>query len=108
MNGTERDLAAALRREEHELDPRIAARIAAARRQALAAPRPLWIQRWFAPAAGAAVLAGVLGVGVFLPQARLVSEPEAVPAGQVAENPEFYQDLDFYLWLADSDMGNHG
>jgi len=107
MNETERELSAVLRREEHSLEPRTLARIAAARRHALAAPRPAWIQRWFAPVAGAAVLAGVLGVGVFLPQLG-VQPDAAAPAEQVAENPEFYQDLDFYLWLADSDMGDHG
>jgi hypothetical protein len=108
MNGTERELAAALRREEHELDARTVARISAVRREALSAPHPPWIQRWFAPAAGAAVLAGVLGIGVFLPQSPLVTEPQRPSPEQVAENPEFYQDLDFYLWLADSDLGNHG
>ena len=106
MNDTERELGTALRREEQLLDGRIAARIAAARRHALAAPQPPWIQRWFAPMAGAAVLASVLGVAVLMPPQD--AAPEGAAPGQVAENPEFYQDLDFYLWLAESDMGNHG
>jgi hypothetical protein len=106
MNETERELATALRREEYQLDSRTLGRIAEARHRALAAPRQAWIRRWYAPVAGAAVLAGVLGVAVFLPQSA--TTPERPTAEQVAENPEFYQDLDFYLWLADSDMGSHG
>lgn len=106
MNETERELAAALRREEQGLDARLAARIAAARAHALAHPPMSWLQRWFAPAAGVAVLAGVFGIGVLLPPQRVDPAPAGVE--KVADNPEFYQDLDFYLWLAESDLGDHG
>ena len=106
MNNSEPELAALLRSEERSLDDHTVARIAMARRRALAAPRPAWIRRWYAPVAGTAVLAGVLGIAVLLPPQN--AAPERPRAEKVAENPEFYQDLDFYLWLADSEMGSHG
>jgi hypothetical protein len=31
-----------------------------------------------------------------------------VQGSQQGDNPELYRDLDFYLWLAESDMGRHG
>ena len=52
------------------------------------------------------MLATVVGVAVLMPRTETPS-----PAGsseQLVESPEFYRDLDFYLWLAESDMGHHG
>ena len=106
MNDTERELGAALRRTEQHIDPHLYTRIAAARAYALAQPHEPWLRRWLAPVAGVAVLAGVLGIGVLLPLQR--AEPERAVAEDAVEDPEFYQDLDFYLWLAESDMGSHG
>ena len=100
----EREMGAALRQQEQQLDSRLASRIASARRNALTAARPPWYSNLLAPALGAAVLAGVLGVTV-LPSIESVS-PGA--DDQTAENIDFDQDLDFYLWVADQDEGSHG
>lgn len=108
MNDTERELSAALRREEQALPPRTLARIAGARQAALQTqPRHAWLPRLLAPAMGAAVLAGALGIAVFLPQ----QAPQATvspDAAALSEDPELYRDLDFYIWLAESDMGSDG
>ena len=105
MSDFERELSAALRSEEQHIDPRLAARLAAARHGALAAVRPAWYHNLLAPVIGAAVLAGVLGIAV-LPSI------DATGPGvddQTAENIDFDQDLDFYLWVADQqDEGSHG
>lgn len=106
MNNNDEQMGTALREEERQLDARVTARIAAARRRALAHPVQPWLQHWMAPMAGAAVLAGVLGVGVLLP--GQLAEPEQTATVRAVENPEFYQDLEFYLWLADAGVGDHG
>ncbi len=95
-----------LRRQEASLQPGLLARIAAARIHALrAAQLPWW--RLHAPALGGAVLATVLAVSVLLPvrQGWLQAPPDSrVSASQ---DTTFYDNLDFYLWLADSEMGTH-
>ena len=104
MSDFERELGAALRREEQELDSRLAARIAAARNGALSAVRPAWYQNLLVPALGAAALAGVLALPVLPAFENVVTGVD----DQTAENVEFDQDLDFYLWLAEQDEGSHG
>ena len=54
---------------------------------------------------GAAVLASALGIAVLMPQQ---AETPYVNTRPEADAPELYRDLDFYLWLAESDMGRHG
>lgn len=109
MSDFERGLAAALRREEQHLDADTLARIAAARQRALAATPVAWYRRGFAPAIGAAVLASALGVAVLLPSGPLSGPGQSTTRqGDLVENPELYRNLDFYLWLAESDMGRHG
>ena len=104
MSDFERELGVALRREEQELDSRLASRIVAARNSALTAARPAWYHNLLAPALGAAALAGVLAVTVLPAFQNMVTGVD----DQTAENVEFDQDLDFYLWLADQDEGSHG
>ncbi len=68
------------------------------RRQALATPPAHRSRHWLPLAAGAAL--AVATVGLF----QLVSPPET-DRPQVATStqsvPDLYEDLDFYLWLAD-------
>ncbi len=104
MTDTEHELARALREEEHLLPAHTSSRLAKARGRALTTPGPSRVARLLAPAMGAMVLASALGVAVLMPA------PQDAQLGQGTEqdNPELYRDLDFYLWLAESDMGRHG
>ncbi len=103
MNGVEGGWREILRQQENRLDTRLLERIGIARRRALAAARlPWW--RLHAPALGGAVLATVLAVAVLLPsmQQSSLQRGAALPDDTV-----FYENLDFYLWLAESEMGAH-
>lgn len=105
MNTFEQQLRESLRKQEQQLDAATLGRLAANRRTALAAKPWSW-RHLLTPAIGSAVLATVVGVAVLMPRTEAPS-----PAGsseQLVENPEFYRDLDFYLWLAESDMGHRG
>lgn len=106
MNDDEKRWRETLHRRETTLQPGLLARIATARVRALqAAQLPWW--RLHAPALGGAVLATVLAVSVLLPvrQGWLQAPPDSrVSASQ---DTTFYDNLDFYLWLADSEMGTH-
>jgi ferric-dicitrate binding protein FerR (iron transport regulator) len=105
MTDTEHELAKALREEEQLLGAATLRRLAAARNHALTAPRPSRLARMLAPAMGAMVLASALGVAVLMPGQQ---EPQSGQGSEQSDNPELYRDLDFYLWLAESDMGRHG
>lgn len=105
MTDTERELARALREEEHLLPAATLRRLAGARAHALGAPQPSLLSRLMAPAMGALVLASALGVAVLMPGQQ---DAQTVQGSQQGDNPELYRDLDFYLWLAESDMGRHG
>jgi hypothetical protein len=107
MNTFEDRLRRTLRATEAELDSGTLARIGVARRRALAAPQPSW-WRLHAPALGGAVLATAVAVAVLLPAQQENRLPDADAGGQMAEDPEFYEELDFYLWLAESGLGEHG
>lgn len=95
MGNEENDWREILRNQESTLDALLLARVAAVRRRALAERRPPW-WRLHAPALGGAVLATVLTVAVLLPLQHGITVPEEA---------SFYDNLDFYLWLADSEMG---
>ncbi len=105
MTDTERELAQALREEEYLLPAATLRRLASARAHALSAPLPSLLSRLMAPAMGALVLASALGVAVLLPGQQ---DAQTVQSSTQGDNPELYRDLDFYLWLAESDMGRHG
>ena len=105
MNDQEREFQDLLRREEQTLGSPTLARIARARQTALGTPpAPRWL-RFARPAVGAAVFASLLGVALVLPQAQQSLEADSA-AGP--DNPELYRELDFYIWLAESDMGRDG
>ena len=105
MTDTERELARALRHEELLLPAATLRRITVARAHALNAPQPSLLSRLMAPAMGALVLASALGVAVLMPGQQ---DAQTLQGSQQGDNPELYRDLDFYLWLAESDMGRHG
>jgi hypothetical protein len=108
MSDFERELGTALREQEQQLDTRTLARIATARRSALSTPRRGWAHRLFAPAIGAAVLASALGIAVLLPRPQGDAGSTMDASSLSGEEAELYRDLDFYMWLAESDMGRHG
>jgi hypothetical protein len=107
MNTFEEDLRATLREQEDALDGHTLARLGAARRAALATPvaPPWW--RLHVPALGGAALAMAVAVVMLMPmQEQLRPPPHA--SEQLLKDPQFYEDLDFYMWLSESEMGNHG
>jgi type VI protein secretion system component VasF len=95
-----------LDRQVRDLDPRTAARLQAARRAALeAAPQPGWVP-WLAASgfAAAVVLLAMFWWKQPPPQAPVAMEELDLLAS--AEGLEFYDDLELYAWLADTDGGN--
>lgn len=105
LENTARD---ALRRTERELDESTLQRLTGIRTAALASRRRL-LPRFALPAVGGLAVAAVVGVLVLLPaQAPPEFGPVETAQPQLAENPEFYRDLDFYLWLSESEMGKRG
>ncbi len=105
MTDAESELARALREEEHFLPAATLRRLATARARAASAPQRSRLARLLAPAMGAMVLASALGVAVLMPVQQDAQTGQSLQQG---DNPELYRDLDFYLWLAESDMGRHG
>jgi hypothetical protein len=106
MNTFEEDLRATLREQENALDGRTLARLGAARRAALAKPSAPW-WRLHVPALGGAALAVAVAVAVLMPMQEQLRPPTHASEALV-EDPQFYEDLDFYMWLSESEMGNHG
>jgi ferric-dicitrate binding protein FerR (iron transport regulator) len=76
-----------------------ALRLDAARRQALQAPRRSAMRR-LAPLAAAAA-AAVVAVLLVQPLQQHEEPDTRVAQRETREIPELYEDLDFYLWLAD-------
>jgi hypothetical protein len=106
MNSFEEEARATLRARENTLDGTTLARLGAARRAALATPAAPW-WRLHVPALGGAALAVAVAVAVLMPMQEQLRAPTR--AGEpVVEDPQFYEDLDFYMWLAESEMGSHG
>jgi type II secretory pathway component PulM len=101
-----------------QLDPSTAERLRAARRQALAAARPAparFVSRLLLPAGAFAVLA-LATLMIWQPLRHADSAaPQAASATQAADadadlppdadsaDPQLYQNLDFYDWLATND-----
>ncbi|MFL6655514.1 MAG: hypothetical protein ACJ8KA_12050 [Sulfurifustis sp.] len=102
-----------LHRSERDCDELTVARLRAARRRALEAePRPAF-RRWSlaGAVAAAATIAGLAGVLWLQTPSDMAPVPTASSVADIDllttnESPEFYNDLDFYDWLAtDSDAG---
>ena len=98
---------AAFERHGEELDPRTAMRLQAARRRAVAAQPTLGWTPWLVAGgfatASVALLAGVMWFSqpVVHPP---VSDPEAFELVTADESLEFYDELEFYHWLAQYDQ----
>ena len=108
MSELENTARAALRRAESELDERTLERLAAIRIATLASRRRL-LPRFALPAVGGLAVAGIVGALILLPPQKPGGfGPVEAPQPQLAEQPEFYRDLDFYLWLSESEMGKRG
>ena len=86
MNTFEEDLRATLRKQENALDGHTLARLGAARRAALATP---------------------VAVVMLMPMQEQLRPPTRA-SEQLLKDPQFYEDLDFYMWLSESEMGNRG
>lgn len=97
-----------LDRAADDIDELTAARLRAARLRALdAAPRrrPAWLAvTGSAVAAGlVAVVAGTLWFATPAPQPMPLADADDLEMLTLIENPEFFEELDFYDWLTDHD-----
>lgn len=75
------------------------AQLDALRRQALAAPAQR-TRRWLPLAAAAALALAAVGLISLLPSPQSPRAPQ-VAVSEPNNVPDLYEDLDFYLWLAD-------
>lgn len=104
MNELENAWRALLRRQEQELDAPTLARIGVARHKALGATRASWWQL-HTSALGGAALATVLAAAMLLPVGTgWLNQSGNMP---MTEDAAFYENLDFYLWLAESEIDTH-
>ena len=98
----------ALDRAEESMDPAILARLRQARLRALeSSPRRLPRFVWAGGLASATV--GVLVAALWLTQPAVLSPApplEDIDILASTEDLEFYDDLDFYYWLADADVAS--
>jgi hypothetical protein len=93
-----------------QLDEHTRSRLTTLRHEALErgqVRRPPWTQ-WLLPAGGLAVAVTVAALSVNLWTAKPVMD-EALPLEDMAllsdsEGPEFYEDLEFYQWLAEEEQ----
>lgn len=79
----------------------------AARRHALDAGRTTRQRHGFAPYATAALLLVAVTVGIWTGHNWLQPQPQ-LTVQATSEVPDLYEDLDFYLWLADQKEGQSG
>ena len=100
-----RTTATVLDEAEHGIDGATRTRLAAARREALAAAERTRRPPWLLPAGGLAVAATVAALTVGLWQVQPVDDGlaalEDIALLSDEADPAFYADLDFYTWLAD-------
>lgn len=102
MNTFEQALREQLREAEHNLDDPVAQQLVNARRQAMSARRQFHLPRFMVPALGmvtASVVALILVVAPVDDNQQRQSGMERL----TPENAEFYENLDFFYWLAESD-----
>ncbi len=98
----------ALERSTEDLDPTVTTRLNQARQRALQLQRKkqrVWLtpQRWLPAAAiaAASILFVVLLHDYRPPESHLTSGIEDVEILASSDNPDFFQELDFYTWLAE-------
>jgi hypothetical protein len=111
MNETERSALerarAQLNRAADDLDELSVARLRAGRKRAVAAAGARWRFRpvWWLPLSSAAV-AAVVALTVATnwwraPQLPALAAAEDIELLATGEEPEFFQDIDFYTWIED-------
>lgn len=105
MNEQERRWQDDLRSLEADLDPSTARRLADIRRAALAAPARRGLRRrsWLPPAVGMAI-AAALGIWALGPHILVTPDPMGGSTQPGMDAAELYDQLDFYSWLADTDL----
>ena len=107
MNEFERTVRDDLRTLERRLDSRTARALEAGRGKALAAARKRRLPSFLMPAAGMAAASVVALVLLLSPEHQNgVQAPADDP--RLSENVDFYEDLDFYYWLAESGKFSRG
>jgi hypothetical protein len=100
-------------RASRDVDPSTAGRLRAARRTALADPRPSVTRRLLLPAGAFAVVA-LASLMIWQPQPRVVptgtpvaassqDAPSDLPPDADVADPALYKDMQFYSWLAYND-----
>lgn len=95
---------AVLDRSLEDLDGSVQVRLREARRKALeSTPKGIPAFLWAGGFATASVLVLVTGLWLFQPASSPVMSLEDVEVLAAAEDPEFYDELDFYHWLAETD-----
>lgn len=97
----------ALRASENSIDAVTLMRLRAARARAVEAAMPRALPQRLGWAVPAALAAGVLAVVIaprldFAPTAVNVAEAEALDVLTDEMGPEFYENMDLYLWLEES------
>ena len=105
MNEQERRWQDALRSREADIDPMTVHRLADRRRAVLAAParRRLGRRSWLPPAMGMAI-AAALGLWTLGPHILVTPDPMGGSTQPGMEAAELYDQLDFYSWLADTEL----
>ena len=105
MNEQERRWQDALRSIEADMDAITVHRLADIRRAALAAPtrRRLGRRSWLPPALGMAI-AAALSLWALGPHILVTPDPMGGSMQPGMEAAELYDQLDFYSWLADTDL----
>lgn len=105
MNEQERRWQDALRSLETDVDPITARRLADIRRAALAAPalRRFGGGSWLPPVVGMAI-AAALSFWALGPHMLVTPDPMGRSTQPGMDATELYDQLDFYSWLADTDL----
>ena len=105
MNEQERRWQDALRSLEADMDAMTVHRLADIRRAALAAPtrRRLGRRSWLPPALGMAI-AAALSLWALGPHILVTPDPMGGSTQPGMDAAELYDQIDFYSWLADTDL----
>lgn len=106
MNEQERRWQDALRSLEADVDPTTTRRLADIRRAALAAPAPRRFGRgsWLPPVVGMTI-AAALSFWALGPHVLVTQDPMGGSTQPGMDSAELYDQLDFYSWLANTDLG---
>ncbi|MEH6543839.1 MAG: hypothetical protein V7721_07845 [Porticoccaceae bacterium] len=105
---TEEQLATALHSLENNLDSATVRELAERRQIALdAASTPLW-QCWILPSGAAFASALLLAIFLSPLMSSIPGFDDDATTVQLSENIELYEDFEFYSWLANAELNEHG